>query len=202
MSADERDENVGRNVPDDEGTLGNGGVKNEETKSQTPDSGTLDEVGHLKLELEERTREAEEYKDAAARAKADFYNYRTRIERDRARDRVMAAEGTVDALIPVLDNLDRTLQAVQDKDSPIYKGVDMVQKQFFSALRSLGLQVIEAKGRFDPSRHEALMVVETSDEAENGLILEELHRGYTLGDKVLRAAQVKIARAAEPRRDE
>ena len=148
----------------------------------------------MKLDLEKRTREAEEYKNEAARARADFYNYRTRVERDRARDRILAAEGTVDALLPVLDNLERTLQAVQDKDSPLYKGVAMVQKQFFSALQGLGLQVIDTSGRFDPSKHEALMVTDSEDSEEDGLIIEELHRGYVLGEKVLRPAGVKIVR--------
>lgn len=152
------------------------------------------ELQELRGELEEAGRAADEYREEAARAKADFYNYRTRVERDRARDRVLAAEGTVDALLPVLDNLDRTLQAVTDKESALFKGVAMVQRQFFSALQSLGLQVIDTSGHFDPAQHDALMVADIDDDREDGKILEELHRGYRLGDKVLRAAQVKVAR--------
>lgn len=156
-----------------------------------------EEVASLKEELEEKTKLAEfaeTYKDEAARAKADFYNYRTRVERDRARDRVLAAEGTVDVLLPVLDNLDRTLAAFEDKESPLYKGVAMVQRQFFSALQSLGLQCIETDCPFDPKCHEAMQVESVDDESKNGAILEVFHRGYMLGDKVLRAAQVKVGR--------
>ena len=149
----------------------------------------------LTKRLEEAEQQASEYRDEAARAKADFYNYRTRVERDRARDRVLAAERAVDALLPVLDNLDRTLQAVTDKDSPLFKGVAMVQRQFFATLQELGLQVISTDCPFDPALHEALMVVEV-DEAQDGAIIEELHRGYMLGDKVLRAAQVKVGRVS------
>ncbi|MDR1515196.1 MAG: nucleotide exchange factor GrpE [Synergistaceae bacterium] len=153
-----------------------------------------DESGQLEKLLEDAKSEAELYKNEAARAKADFYNYRTRVERDRARDRTLAAEGAVDALIPVLDNLDRTLQAVPDKDSPLYKGVSMVQRQFFSALQNLGLEVIATDCPFDPSQHEAIVVADVEESSDDGRILEELHRGYKLGDKVLRAAQVKIGR--------
>jgi molecular chaperone GrpE len=153
--------------------------------------GELDKLSKL---LEDAKSEAERYRDEAARAKADFYNYRTRVERDRARDRALAAEGAVDALIPVLDNLDRTLEAVPDKGSQIYKGVSMGQRQFFSALQNLGLEVIGTDCQFDPTRHEAVMVVDVEEASDDGRILEELHRGYKLGDKVLRAAQVKIGR--------
>ena len=147
----------------------------------------------LTKKLEEAERQLSEFRDEAARAKADFYNYRTRVERDRARDRTLAAEGTVDALLPVLDNLDRTLQAVTDKDSPLFKGVAMVQRQFFATLQGLGLQVISTDCPFDPALHEAMMVVEVGEE-QDGAIIEELHRGYILGEKVLRAAQVKVGR--------
>lgn len=154
----------------------------------------LEEAEARLRELTDAAAQAAEFKEEAARAKADFYNYRTRIERDRARDRVLAAESTVDALLPVLDNLDRTLEAVTDKDSPLCKGVAMVQRQFLSALQSLGLQVIAADGDFDPAQHEALMTVDVDDAAQDGKIQEVLHKGYKLGEKVLRAAQVKVGK--------
>jgi molecular chaperone GrpE len=151
-------------------------------------------IDSLKASLDEAEREIARLRDEAARAKADFYNYRTRIERDRARDRVLAAEGAVTDLLPVLDNLDRALGAASDKESPMYKGILMVQKQFFSALQNLGLKVIEAEGMFDPSLHEAVMTLDVETDDEDGAIVEVLHRGYMLGDKVLRAAGVKVGR--------
>ncbi len=154
-----------------------------------------DEIYLLRKQIEELTEKAEQYHDEAARAKADFYNYRTRVERDRARDRVLAAEGTVDLLLPVLDNLDRTLEAVTDKESGLYKGVSMVQRQFFSALQSLGLEIIDTSGDFDPALHDAVAAVATGNPEEAGKILEVMYRGYRLGEKVLRAAQVKVAKA-------
>lgn len=154
----------------------------------------LDEANARVAELEAQVAELDEHKNDAARARADFYNYRTRVERDRARDRVLAAEGACDVLLPVLDNLDRTLEAVDDKGSALCKGVAMVQRQFFQALQNLGLRSIETEGAFDPKEHEAVMTVDVDDEAEDGKILEVLHRGYKLGEKVLRAAQVKVGK--------
>lgn len=153
-----------------------------------------DMITALEKKITELQEEVSQYKDEAQRAKADFYNYRTRVEKDRSRDRVLAAERAVDSLLPVLDNLDRTLQAVPDKDSALFKGVAMVQRQFFGAMQALGLQVIDASGAFDPAVHEAMMVVDVTDEGEDGMVLEELHRGYKLGDKVLRAAQVRVGK--------
>ncbi len=153
-----------------------------------------DMITALEKRIEELQEEASQYKDEAQRAKADFYNYRTRVEKDRSRDRVLAAEQAVDSLLPVLDNLDRTLLAVTDKESALFKGVAMVQRQFFGAMQALGLQVIDTGCRFDPAVHEAMMVVDVTDEKEDGMVLEELHRGYKLGDKVLRAAQVRVGK--------
>lgn len=154
----------------------------------------LEEADKKLSEMEELAAQLEDYKNEAARAKADFYNYRTRVERDRARDRVLAAEGTCDVLLPVLDNLDRTLEAIGDKDSALCKGVAMVQRQFFAALQNLGLKPIVTDGDFDPREHDAVMTIDVDDDSRDGKIVEVLHKGYMLGDKVLRAAQVKVGK--------
>lgn len=148
----------------------------------------------LEKSVEELRGEAARFEDEAKRARADFYNFRTRVEKDRERDRVLAAEKAVDSLLPVLDNLDRTLAAMTDKESPLYKGVAMVQRQFLGAMQSLGLRVIDTGGSFDPAVHEAMMAESVDDEKDDGMILAELNRGYILGDKVLRAAQVKVGK--------
>jgi len=148
----------------------------------------------LEAELEASRLEAERYKDEAARAKADFYNYRTRVERDRAKDRILASENAVTELLPVLDNLERALGAEPDKDSSMYKGILMVQRQFFGVMQNLGLKVIEANGMFDPALHEAVMTSDAGPDEEDGGIASVLGIGYMLGDKVLRAARVNVAR--------
>ncbi|MDR1471090.1 MAG: nucleotide exchange factor GrpE [Synergistaceae bacterium] len=198
MSAERHDASAGRAEGEKDKSRADAGEARERDVESAGRPDEPNECGadaaSLAKQLEEARREAEEYKDEAVRAKADFYNYRARVERDRARDRALAAEGAVDALLPVLDNFERALGAVQDRDSAIYKGVSMVQRQFFSALQSLGLKTIEAAGRFDPALHEAVMAVDVESDEENGAILEQLHVGYMLGDKVLRASQVKVGR--------
>jgi molecular chaperone GrpE len=148
----------------------------------------------LKADFEALREEADALKDEAARAKADLYNYRARVERDRKRDRELAAENAVMSLLPVLDNLERALEAENNKDSSMYKGVSMVQRQFFSALQGLGLKVIEASGAFDPALHDAISIVDVDDDERDGMVVEVFHKGYMLGDKVLQAAKVKVGR--------
>ena len=155
---------------------------------------TDDDAESLKLKLDAALDEASRLRDEASRAKADFYNYRTRIERDRAKDRALAAEGAVLDLLPVLDNLQRALDAESDKDSSMYKGVLMVRKQFFEVLQNMGLRLIETSGMFDPKVHEAVMMVDAESDDEDGMVKEVLHTGYMLGEKVLRAAGVKVGR--------
>lgn len=145
-------------------------------------------------ELESQAAETADLKEEAARTRADFYNYRTRVERDKEKDRILAAEKACDSLLPVLDNLDRTISAIDDKASAVYKGVVMVQKQFLAALQSLGLSLVDTSGDFDPKQHEAMMTVDVTDESQDGKIIEVLNRGYRLGDKLLRAALVKVGR--------
>lgn len=169
----------------------NGALPSENTVVSEETNG---DAAQMKEKIEALEAQAAQYKDEAQRAKADFYNYRTRVENDRSRDRILAAERTVDSLIPVLDNLDRTLQAVTDKESALFKGVAMVQRQFFETMQSLGLRVIDTTGPFDPAVHDAMIAADVTEEKDDGAILEELHRGYMLGDKVLRAAQVKVGK--------
>jgi molecular chaperone GrpE len=148
----------------------------------------------LKSKLDSALEEASRLRDEASRAKADFYNYRTRIERDRAKDRLLAAEGAVLDLLPVLDNLERALDAESNKESSMYKGISMVKKQFFDALQNMGLRRIETSGAFDPAIHEAVMTVDVESDDGDGMVMEPLHPGYMLGDKVLRPAKVKVGK--------
>ena len=176
----------------DENDERNDGELDRDAEVQEP--GSVTDADALKADFEALREEAAAFKDEAARAKADFYNYRTRVERDRKRDRELAAENAVMSLLPVLDNLERALEAESDKDSSMYKGVSMVQRQFFSALQSLGLKVIDASGAFDPALHDAISIVDVEDDERDGTVVEVFHKGYMLGDKVLQAAKVKVGR--------
>ena len=179
------------NIDDNVKNKSKSGNKDDPAKS----ANEVDETAEsLNSKLEAALEEASLLRDEASRAKADFFNYRTRIERDRARDRVLAAEGAVLDLLPVLDNLERALDAESDKKSSMYKGVSMVKKQFFEVLQNMGLKLIDTSGAFDPSVHEAVMTVDVESGDEDGTVTEVLHTGYMLGEKVLRAARVKVGR--------
>jgi molecular chaperone GrpE len=137
--------------------------------------------------VEALRREKDVLQDRLLRTAAEFDNYRKRIERER---REQADAATADALI------ERALQAPAGVDAdPFRKGVELIHRQMLDLLRKRGVKPIEAVGAdFDPRYHESVMSESSSDHRE-GEVLEELRRGYKLGDRLLRPAMVKVAKA-------
>jgi len=145
-----------------------------------------------------------EAREAVARRQADFENYRKRIERDRgeAYNRIVA--DVAQKLLPVVDNLGRALEAersLHTKESKEFRhflhGVELINKQLNEVLESLGVHAIAAVGEpFDPHIHEAV-VTEPSDEFEPDTVIEEITRGYKIGDRLLRPSMVKVATRSE-----
>lgn len=141
-----------------------------------------------------------ELQEALARRQADFENYRKRIERERAELYGRVVGDVVSKLLPVLDNLHRALDAeasMQATESEGFRhflhGVELIDKQLTDVLEGLGLQPIEAVGQpFDPHIHEAV-ATEQSDDYEPDTVVQELARGYRLGERLLRPAIVKVA---------
>lgn len=141
-----------------------------------------------------------EAQEAVARRQADFENYRKRIERERGEVHNRVAADAARKLLPVVDNLARALDAersVEASESKEFKhflhGVELINKQLNEVLESFGVQPISAVGeRFDPHIHEAV-VTEPSDKYEPDTVIEELARGYRIGDRLLRPAMVKVA---------
>jgi len=156
------------------------------------------EIEEARTLIEKLRSENEMLRDTAARAAADFYNFRKRIERESEKTRARIAARTAEMLLPVLDNLDRALNSSDGGDTTgLRKGVEIVREQFFGVLRELGVQTIEAEGRpFDPNLHEAVAVEENSG-APEGTVVEELQKGFLIGGTVLRASKVKVARGPE-----
>jgi molecular chaperone GrpE len=151
-------------------------------------------------ELEERLQEAERIAEAlrleGLRVKADFMNFRARVERDSARMKALAAEGAAMNLIPVLDNLDRAIESAEAMEGePLLEGVKMVRAQFFAVLQSMGLEEIPAAGNpFNPEFHEAVLVFPVDHPDEGGKVIEVLQKGYRLGDKIVRPSKVRVGR--------
>jgi len=143
--------------------------------------------------LAEVTRERDEYLDALRRLKAEFDNYRKRTARDQEQLVARAHERLVHALLPVLDDLERALDAAEEhEEAQLEEGVRLVHRSLVEALRKEGLAEIETDGAFDPHVHEALLS-QPDDEKESGAILDVLQKGYRIGDKVLRPARVIVA---------
>ena len=146
--------------------------------------------------LEERAalleKERDERTDDLKRVAAEFENYRKRVARDQANLAARAHERLVKELLPVLDDLERALEAASEhEEAKLEEGVRLVQRELQKALGKEGLVEIETNGTFDPHVHEALL--SQPSEQHEGAILEVLQKGYRLGDRVLRPARVVIS---------
>ncbi|MCY9582231.1 nucleotide exchange factor GrpE [Paenibacillus alvei] len=146
-------------------------------------------------ELAKAKAEAEDYQQRYLRAQADFDNFRRRTLKEKEDFAKYASAKLVTELLPVLDNFERALateQASSEAESFI-KGVDMIFRQLGQVLEQEGVKPMEAVGQpFNPEFHQAVMTVDT-DEYEEGVVVEELQKGYMLKDKVLRPAMVKVS---------
>ncbi len=137
--------------------------------------------------------ERDEYLALAQRVQADFDNYRKRAVRDQERLVAHAHERIVRELLPVLDDLERALEAAeQHEEAKLVEGVQLVEKALRAALAKEGLAEIETGGAFDPHVHEALLT-RPGDGVAPGAVLDVVQRGYRLGDKVVRPARVIVA---------
>ena len=137
--------------------------------------------------------ERDEYLADLQRLAAEFENYRKRAARDQERLIAHAHERLVRELLPVLDDLERALEAAErHEEAALVDGVKLVEQALRKALVKEGLVEIETDGAFDPHVHEALLARQHND-LESGSVLEVVQRGYRLGDKVVRPAKVIVA---------
>jgi len=146
----------------------------------------------LEEQLAEVERERDEYLNDLKRVAADFENYRKRVARDQEGLVARAHERLVKELLPVLDDLERALEAAaQHEEAKLEEGVRLVHRELVEALAREGLVEVETDGQFDPHVHEAL--VSQPSEQEDGSVIEVLQKGYRLGDRVLRPARVVVS---------
>jgi molecular chaperone GrpE len=131
--------------------------------------------------------------DSYLRLAADFDNYRKRVARESAELSRRANERLLNELLPVLDDLERALEAAaQHEEAKLEEGVRLVHRSLLGLVERHGLQEIETGGSFDPHIHEALLA-QPGEGAEAGTVLQVLQKGYRLGDRVLRPARVIVA---------
>lgn len=141
--------------------------------------------------------ERDEYRDLLLRKQAEFDNYKKRVERDRAKANRQAERSLIAALLPLLDDFERALDApLEGSGADAYRaGVELMHRQLLDVLRKRGVTPIDTAGaRFDPNLHEAV-AYQTSPGRAEGDVIDELRRGYLLGEELLRAAMVRVARA-------
>ncbi|MBR7067113.1 MAG: nucleotide exchange factor GrpE [Bacteroidales bacterium] len=137
----------------------------------------------------------EEMKDKYLRLSAEFDNYRKRTLREKADMLKYAAEDTLRDMLPVIDDLDRAMQAVEsatDIDS-LKQGIALITNKFHEFIKGKGVRVIECIGQpLDTDLHEAISKIPAPDEAQKGKIIDVVQKGYTLNEKVMRFAKVVV----------
>ncbi len=146
------------------------------------------------------TESMERVKEAEARAmrlQADFDNFRKRTQREKEELSHYASQKIITALLPILDDFDRAMQAAQGQSElheSYWTGLEMVYRQLRTVLEKEGLEEIPALGQpFDPNIHEAVMTCPATDEIEDNTVAQVLRKGYKMKDKVIRAAMVQVA---------
>lgn len=158
------------------------------------------ELVATRAELKRLEGEVKELKDSVARRQADFENYRKRMERERSDTYNRLVADIAAKLLPVVDNLKRALEteaSVEASESDEFRhflsGVDLIYKQLNGVLESLGVKPVAAEGeQFNPHLHEAV-VTEATDDYEPDTVIQEIVRGFRIGDKLIRPALVKVA---------
>ncbi|MEL7191344.1 MAG: nucleotide exchange factor GrpE [Bacteroidota bacterium] len=152
-------------------------------------------IANLQLAMREKDRKLSEEQDINMRLQADFVNFRKRKEKE-TRDTVrFANEDLLITLLPILDNFDRTLSAIEKTDNltAIKEGITLVSNSMKKQLGKIGLEILDTKGKpFDSAIHEAIATIPAPAEDQQGIIIDEIEKGYKLKDKVIRFAKVVV----------
>lgn len=180
----------------DEGENSKNKCKKKDAKESSGDARDAKKAEKLldekEKELEAVKAELSEQNDRHLRLLAEYDNYRKRTQAEKDAAYGYAVADAVDKILPVLDNLERSVAAAVDDTSPICEGVRMIERQFRESLEKLGVTEIPALGEtFNPDVHNAVMHDEDEDKGENEIV-EVFQKGYALGDKVIRHSMVKV----------
>jgi len=168
----------------------------EETPEEIESAVKVEEMDELKQKIAIKDQEIENYRDRFLRMAAEFENYKKRVNREREEFIKFAQEVLITELLPVLDSLERALDAAHNStnSSNLKEGVEMTYRQLMNILGKYGLSRLEVKGKtFDPAYHEAVAYEENS-EYPPLTIIEEVRSGYLLHSRVIRPAMVKVSR--------
>ena len=179
---EEKDEELPEEVPEENADE----VKEETKEEESPEDPRDKEIEDLKAEVDK-------LKNAYIRVHADTENLKKRLEAEAANTRKYRIQSFALEMLPVIDNLERALDAAEDKDDGFYKGVKMIYDQLMASLKKEGVEEIDCLGKdFDPKFQQSIMM-EKKEDTEPNKVIEVLQKGYMLKDRVLRAAMVKIS---------
>ena len=169
--------------------------KEQAAEEEKEESGKLKNFKKKDKKLEALENQKKELEDKVMRQMAEFENYRKRTEKEKATMFEMGAKSVIEKMLPVVDNFERGLASVpqENQTDPIYEGMNLIYKQLMGELDKLGVKPIEALGQeFNPDLHNAVMQVE-SEEFEEGVVAQELQKGYMYRDSVVRHSMVAVA---------
>ena len=170
-----------------------------EAAQETADADKADKKGSSKGKKKDKKEDAykqqiADLEDRVMRQMAEFENFRRRTDKEKTAMFETGAKSVVEKILPVVDNFERGLATIPeaDKGTPFAEGMAMIYKQLMTELEGIGVKPIEAVGQeFDPNLHNAVMQVE-SEEYESGVIAQELMKGYTYRDSVVRHSMVAV----------
>ncbi len=154
------------------------------------------EVEELRQKLQEKEKEAKENYDRYLRVAADFENYKKRAAKEKEDYVRFGNEDLIKAILPFIDNLERAVSHAEKvhETGVMIEGVRLILQQILQALNKFGVSSFESVGKpFDPTKHEAMLVVET-DQHEPNQVVEEFQKGYLLRDRLLRPATVSVSK--------
>lgn len=171
-------------------------AETQETQKEGEEKKKLTAVEKLEKELEEAQKVIDEQKDKYLRLSAEFDNFRKRTIKEKAELIKNGGEKAINAVLPILDDLERALQNMQKAEDvkAIYDGVELIYQKFLKNLHQEGLEKMEPVGQdFDTDFHEAIALVPASSEDQKGKVLDCVQTGYKLNEKVIRHAKVVVA---------
>lgn len=183
---------------DEEETLENTEQEEETVASDSvaeDDTTASETAAEEKTPLEAAQEEIEQLKDKYLRSVAEFDNYRKRTLKEKAELILNGGEKAVQAILPVIDDMERAIENGQKTDDPevLREGMDLIYHKFMKALESLGVKKIETEGAdFDTDMHEAVAMVPGMGDDKKGKVIDCLQTGYQLNDKVIRHAKVAV----------
>jgi molecular chaperone GrpE len=164
-------------------------------EAETATSAAADATPALAEEIVELRKERDSLHDRLLRQAAEFDNYRKRVERERKDTVQYAAVDLMRDLLPLIDDFERALQTDAPGAESYRQGLEIIHRGLMELLRKRGVTPIEAVGTtFDPELHQAVSTEEAPDRTD-GEVIEEFRRGYRLGDRLIRPAMVKVAKA-------